>query len=159
MAGPGLTSHNHIFDTLLQFKDAGLVAASAAAQVGGVAKIVDLGASLPSTNQPVAEVIGEMVIDVSAIETASNDESYTIIVQGSNSSTFASGVVNLCQMQLSAAAVALGGASVAGATGRHLLPFRNWKNDTSYRYLRVFTVVSGTVATGINYTAYAGMLK
>lgn len=159
MAGPGLTSHNHVYDANLLFKDAGLVAASAAAQVSAVNKIVDLGASLPSTNQPVAEVIGEMVIDVTAIETASNDETYTIIVQGSNSSTFASGIENLCQMQLSAAAVALGGATVAGATGRHLLPFRNWKNNTVYRYLRVYTVVGGTVATGINYTAYAGMLK
>ena len=40
-----LGSQAMIFDSLTQLKDAGLVAASAAAQVGGSAKILDISAS------------------------------------------------------------------------------------------------------------------
>ncbi len=38
---------------------------------------------------------GNMVVDVSAIEIADNDEVYKISLQGSNSATFASGIVDL----------------------------------------------------------------
>jgi hypothetical protein len=39
--------------------------------------------------------------------------------------------------------------------GRYVLPFRNCAgNNVWKRYLRLYTTVRGTVATGINYTAY-----
>jgi len=83
---------------------------------------------------------------------ADGDERYDIVLQGSNSSSFASGVVDL-------AAVAVGGTNGTNmsdntSTGRHILPFTNWFMETVYRYLRIYTVVAGTtVSTGINYTA------
>ena len=47
-----------------------------------------------------------------------------------------------------------GGVDVDDVVGRYYLPFRNEKAGTIYRYLRLYTRVTGTVATGINYVAY-----
>lgn len=138
---------NYTFDALLQFKDAGLVAADAAAQVSGSAKVVDVGNGLFS---------GDMVIDVSAIEIASGDESYEIQVQFSSSATFASDIVQGPSLKLGAAATLIG-TDVPSATGRFILPFRNEQNGVWYRYARLYTNVTGTIATGINYTAFAGI--
>ena len=62
-----------MYDFTLSMKDAGLVAASAAATVGGAAKIANVGNG---------RVDGEMVIDVTAIEIASNDELYAVAIRG-----------------------------------------------------------------------------
>ncbi len=40
------------------------------------------------------------------------------------------------------------------AIGRHIVPIRNELNGTLYRYVRIFTVVAGAIATGINYSAF-----
>ena len=50
-------------------KDAGLVAASAAGQVDSSDVIVDVGAGL---------VTGKMILDITALEIASNNEKYEI---------------------------------------------------------------------------------
>lgn len=136
---------NYTFDANLQFKDAGLVAADAGATVSGAAKIVDFGTGL---------FAGDMVIDVSAIEIASNDESYEIQVQLSSSSTFASDIVQGPSLKLGALET-LVGTDVDSSTGRYILPFRNEENGVWYRYARLYTNVSGTIATGINYAAFA----
>lgn len=133
-----------IFDAGMEFKDAGLVAASAAAQVDSAAKVVDLGTG---------HFKGTMLIDVSAIEIASNDEVYNICVQLSSSSTFASVIETAAKLELGANEVLLGDQD--SVVGRYKLPFDNEYNGTYYRYARVYTVVAGTIATGINYTAFA----
>ncbi len=132
------------FDYSLRMKDAGLVAASAAATVSSVAKILDMGA---------ARFDGRVILDFAAVEAASNDELYIIAVQGSDSPTFGGTThVNL-------------GACVVGdptKTGegvdtteiqRRELAFTNEVNGHAYRYIRIYTVVTGTIATGVNYTA------
>lgn len=139
---------SYTFDKELQLKDAGLVAASAAAQVSAAAKIADLGSSD-------AAFSGVAVVDVSAIEIASNDELYTIIVQGSNSSDFSGAKENLAELSLGATEVRPGGAADSVA-GRYEIPFVNEQAGVTYRYLRIYTLVAGTIATGINYTAYVG---
>jgi len=136
-------SHDGTFDALLQLKDAGLVAASAAATVGGQARIVDLGAAYFSAR---------VIFDVTAIEVASGDEAYRVRLQFSNSSTFASGVVNGPEMVLGDSTVTLSSADTA--TGRYIMAFTNEYAGTQYRYARLYTVVQGTVATGINFIAY-----
>jgi hypothetical protein len=131
-----------MIDNELILKDAGLVAADAAAQVGGSDQIVDLGAGL---------VEGHLVVDVTAIEIASNDEAYKISLQGSNSATFASGIEDLAILELGALE-AIGG-DVDSTVGRYRVPFRTEKNGTVYRYVRAYTDVTGSIATGINYSA------
>lgn len=132
-------------DAELIFKDAGLVAASAAAQVDSAAQIIDVG------NDRFEAV---MVIDVSAVEIASNDEEYDLLIQGSSSPTFASDIQNLAQLNLGATEVRQGGA-IDSVAGRYEVPFTNEMADTHYRYLRMYTVVAGSIATGINYAAFA----
>ena len=131
------------FDYLLRMKDAGLVAASAAAQVDSADKILDMGAQ---------RFDGRVLVDVTACEVASGDEKYVIIVQGSTSATFASGVWNLAALPLGDSTVSLETVDTA-ATRHQEIAFCNEVNGVLYRYLRVYTQVVGTVATGINYTA------
>lgn len=135
------------FDSDLEFKDAGLVAASAAATVDSAAKIVDVGTGL---------FRGCMLFDVSALEIASKDELYDIVIQGSPDSTFgtATNIADLAAINLSAAEVKRTDCNKDDAIGRYKLYFDNEQNGTFYPYLRVYTVVGGTIATGINYTAY-----
>lgn len=142
-------THNPTLDSTLQLKDAGLVAADAATTVSSAAVTVDLGASVYQR--------GRVVIDVSAIETASNDESYTICVQASDSSSFASGVYNTATLTLGAFEVV--GGSADSVAGRYVLQFDNVATTSTGeqitpRYLRLYTMVNGTIATGINYTAF-----
>jgi hypothetical protein len=132
-------SNTKIFDSLLVLKNAGLVASSAAAPL-----IVELGQG---------RYPAELVIDVTALEIASNDEAYTIIAQFSDSPTFASGIVNGVSLRLAAAGVANGGAG-ASSVGRYVVPISNIVNGVQYGFMRLFTLVSGTIATGIDYTAY-----
>jgi hypothetical protein len=136
------------FDADLEFKDAGLVASSAAATVDSSAKIVDVGTG---------HFKGMMIIDVSALEIASNDEIYDIVIQGSSDSDFGTdtNIADLCALNLSAAEVKRTDCNKDDSTGRYKLYFDNENDGTYYRYLRVYTVVTGTVATGINYTAWA----
>ncbi len=131
------------YDVDLVAKDAGLVAASAAATVASAAKIITVGEAVWK---------GALVFDVSAIEIASNDERYTILVQGSTSSTFASDVQNLAGLPLGA--TELLGAAIDSLVGRYELYFVNEQAGVTYPYIRAYTLINGTIATGINWSGY-----
>lgn len=140
----------YAFDADLLLKDAGLVAADAAATVSSAAKILNVGNGLYK---------GDVVVDVSAVEIASGDERYSIIVQGSTSATFASTIAILACMPIgdgSTIGTAFGssGVDVDDVVGRYIIPFQNERNNTYYPYIRLWTDVAGAIATGINYTAY-----
>lgn len=132
-----------MIDNTHMLKDAGLVAADAAGQVDSVAKIVSLGAGL---------IEGNMVVDVTAIEIADNDEVYKISLQGSTKADFSSVVEDLAILELGAKEV-LGG-DQDSETGRYIVPFRTEKNGTIYPYVREYCDVNGTIATGINFSAF-----
>jgi len=136
----------YTFDAALEFKDAGAITATAAAQVDGAAKIVDLGESRWE---------GTMILDVlAAPDIADNNELYTIAIQGSDSSTFASGIENLAMYDFGATEVRKG-AAIDSTTGRYEVPFCNVQDGVTYRYARVHHTVAGTVTTGLNYSAWA----
>lgn len=128
---------NRTYDDALLLKDAGLVASTTTETT-----ILDLGAGL---------VDAELILDVSACEVASNDEIYLVCVEGSNVAAMTSGSVTLAQIELGNATAP---ADADTGTGRFLVPFRNEQNGTIYRYVRIYTEVAGTVATGINFTAW-----
>lgn len=132
------------FDSLLELKDAYLVASSAAAQVDSSNKIIDLGSG---------DVEGDIIIDVSACEVDNSDEMYIIGAQISSSASFASDIYEICSLKLGDASPLPG--DVDMGAGRYLLGFQNRIGDgTAKRYMRIYTTVSGTVGTGINFTAY-----
>lgn len=137
-------SNQAIYDAATVLKDAGLVAADAAATVGGNAKILDIGLGRQEA---------DIIIDVSAIEIASNTELYNIVAQFSNSATFASGIENGASLELGATEVRSGSGGDS-LIGRYKLPFTNVINDVHYRYMRLYTNVAGDIATGINYSAF-----
>jgi hypothetical protein len=136
-------SKDFTYDHDLRLKDAGLIAADAAAQVGGADKILNLG---------LGRVDGRVIVDVTAIEVATGDESYRIKTQFSNSATFASGVVGGTQLHLGDSSVLIG-ESADSVVGRYELPYTNEITGTVYQYMRIYTDVTGTIATGINYVA------
>lgn len=125
------------YDDALSLKDAGLVASTTTEST-----ILDIGAGI---------VDGYLILDVSAIETASGDEKYTIHLEGSNVAAMTSGSVTLCNIPLGNATAP---ADAATSTGRFVVPFRNEQNGTLYRYVRIYTLISGTIATGINFAAF-----
>ena len=136
-------NHNFVFDSGLEMKDAGLVAASAAAQVDSADKILNLGDSF---------VKGVVVIDVTAVEVDNANEQYIIGWQLSDSATFASGIVE-------AASLILGDNSVVGgdadtSAGRFTLYVSNEFDGAIYTYARLYTTIAGTIGSGINYSAY-----
>lgn len=140
----------YTFDALLQLKDAGLLATDSKWQVGGVDRILDVGTGLFQ---------GDCVIDVTAMEIASGDESYTFVIQGSNSATFASDIATLAEFTAGDAstigtAQGTSGVDVDDTPGRYVLGIRNEKNGVYYRYLRGWLSVAGAIATGINFQAY-----
>jgi len=125
------------YDHATLLKAAGLVAATAAGSV-----ILDLGDGL---------VVGDLIIDVSAIEVLSNDEIYTVALEGSSVAAMTSLSVTLAEKQLGNVPAP---ADADTGVGRHVIPFRNEINGVIYRYVRIFTTVVGTIATGINYSAF-----
>jgi hypothetical protein len=129
-----------IFDAGLQLKSAGLVAATAngtSINVEGKARLI------------------KAIINITAIEIASNDEVYTIVIQGSaNDSTW----YNLASRAVGATEVL--DTDPDSAVGEEFLYFVNERRVPStadalpvvLKHLRVRTIVAGTIATGINYT-------
>jgi hypothetical protein len=139
---------NWTIDTATQLKDAGAIAASAAAQVGGAAKILDLGAGF---------VEGDVVLDVTALDLDGNNEIYDIVVQLSPNADFgtAGNIVERAQLNLCAKEVKRTDCDRDDEVGRYVLSVDNEFDGTLYRYMRLYTIVAGAgVTTGINYTAY-----
>jgi hypothetical protein len=132
-------------DKSLLLKDATLIGSSAAAQVGGADKILDIGTG---------GFEGYVIIDWTACEAATN-EIYSIEVQFSSSATFATDVWIGALVRLGHASVTFETVDTT-ATGRRVIPFSNEINDTQFQYMRIYTRVAGTVATGINYSARVG---
>ena len=132
-----------MFDVRHELKDAGLVASNLAGTVDGQAKVVNLGPEL---------VEGKLVIDVSALEIDSGDELYRVKLQGSAAHDFSSTLEDLAILELGAKEV-LGG-DQDSETGRYVVPCSNLKGAYIWPYVRLYTEVSGSVATGINFSAH-----
>lgn len=125
------------YDDATSLKDAGLVASTTTETT-----ILDLGDGLFD---------GFLVLDVSAVEVASNDEIYLVCLEGSTVSGMASGSVCLAQIELGNATAP---ADADTSTGRFAVPIRNEQNGVLYRYVRIYTEVAGTIATGISFSAF-----
>jgi len=139
-----MTVQTHTFDATAVMKAAGLIAASAA-----VATILDLG---PGVGHRVFKVMAE----VTAIEIASGDEIYDIVVQGSPDAAFgtAANIVELGAISLGDAATKRTDSDRDDVAGRRSVIVENLNEaGTPLRYVRLYTVVAGTIATGINYSA------
>lgn len=131
---------SYTFDTALVLKADGLLAASADGT------ILDLGSGF---------VEGDVVIDLSACEIDTGNEIYTVSIEASNVAAMSSGSVCLGKKVFGNLVVPMDAA--LSASGRYVIPFRNEENGTLYRYVRLSTLVAGTIATGINFSAFIGL--
>ena len=125
------------YDTALVAKTAGLLAASADGT------IIDLGDGL---------VDGFLVIDLTACEIASGNEIYTVSLEGSDVAAMDSGSVCLAKKVFGNVVVPMDAA--LSASGRYVVPFRNEEGGETFRYVRLSTLIAGTIATGINFSAF-----
>ena len=125
------------YDDDLEMKAAGLLASSTDGS------IIDLGEGLTD---------GFLVIDLTACEIASTDEIYTVSLEGSTVAAMTSASVCLAKKVFGNVVVPMDDA--ASAAGRYVIPFRNEETGEIQRYVRLSTLIAGTIATGINFSAF-----
>jgi hypothetical protein len=122
------------FDAATELKDAGAMVASGAAQVGGAARVVNVGNGI---------LMAVLVIDVNTLDVTTGDEGYTLTLQGSSSPTFASDVQNLVTKRVGDSTTT--GETVDSTVGRYTIPFTNQGRDGSpLPYLRIYATIAGT---------------
>lgn len=133
-------SRAYTFDSQLELQDSGVgaITASAGGKVGGSNQILDVGGVNP------ARVEMWTIFDVDALDLSSGDETYRLSVQLSNSSTFASGVIDC------------GSVNVV-QVGRHEVGWTNEQGSTTYRYARCFATLAGTTPS-LTYRAWSSEL-
>lgn len=128
------------FDGDLELKAAGALTTSTDGD------ILDLGAGL---------VDGYLVLDVTAVEVGNGNEIYTISLEGSNVAAMTSGSVCLAKKVFGNLVVPMDAA--LSAAGRYVVPFRNEEGGTTFRYVRLSTLIAGTISTGISFAAFIGV--
>src|SRR6266508_1857009 len=115
--------------------------------IGGVAPLAGFGVGSGAGRHQ-----GMLVLNITAMDFSSGDETYRFHLLASNDSAFGNGNVDLLGFHDFAAASAgriiatLMGASLAaaGAAGRVYVPFVNLRQGLAYRYLRCRAVIGGT---------------
>ena len=97
---------------------------------------------------------GDLVLDVTAMDVTTGDEAYSVMLEVSPDATF--GTAGNIRV---AAELRIGGATftapngAADAVGRFVIPFRNERNGTIYRYARLYTLIAGT-SPSITFSAF-----
>ena len=139
-------SRNLVWDEELVLHDGGEVTTSDIGQYNSADRIVDLGAeniSSAAVQPGGADAEGYMMIDASAVKVSAGNEIYTVHLQGSASSTFASGIYTLGAFILGDAAALVGDTDVT--IGQWLMPFKLWQLSSGpLRYVRCYFQNAGT---------------
>jgi hypothetical protein len=141
-------SHDFVLDSATKMRDAGLAAATEISEVSSVDKVIDLGAAN-------LYMSGRLLVFATAIEVASGDEKFSIRVEGSDDDFTT--LYILGQLDLGALEVTLN--TLDSSPGLYVIPFSNvvvlptGENKTVQK-IRTRTVISGDIATGINYESW-----
>lgn len=133
------------FDINLLFADgAAAQTASGFMQVGGANGIVDLGGNQGTSPKQQARIDAVAVLDVTAIDISSGNETYKIQILGSNDPGMATGNVSLGGIELGKGA-SLDGVNMADSvTGRYEIMFSTQAAGTLYEYVGVYVTEGGT---------------
>ena len=152
------------FDINLSLSDnAAAYTTNGFSQVSGADGVVDLGGNQGTSPVQQARIDAVCVVDVTALDATTTDESYRLILAVSNDPTFANGkAVVAVETEIAGGVLSvlgLGGAGVTGTgtTGRYELMFTNQIAGVIYQYAKLFNVVSGTTPI-INYDAFIAVL-
>lgn len=135
------------FDANLQVSDnAAAYTASGYLQTGGADGMLDLGGNQGVTPTQFARIDAMLILDITAIDVTSGNETYQIDIMLSNDSSFAAGNV-VCGggIQLGKGASLRGPVAQADSvTGRYELGFTNQVAGTIYEYMKVYVTTGGT---------------
>ncbi|MBW7990036.1 MAG: hypothetical protein FVQ84_08485 [Planctomycetes bacterium] len=124
---------SYVIDDDLLMRDAGQITSSAASQVASADKIIDMGDGF---------VEGVVIVDPSEIDFTVADEKYDVDLQLSNVAVMTSAVVVKCSLKLGDARDGMNDDTTVDK--RRTLEFNNRVADTTYRYARLFEIMSGT---------------
>ena len=128
-----------IFDVATRLKDLTAILATAASQVAGVDKILDVGLD--------AKFIGVAQVNVTALNVSAAANLYTIRIEGSDSATFAGTTVKELAILRLGHATAVGLSGIASVVGQYTLHLSNEVNGARFRYIRAHITVAGSPVT------------
>ncbi len=130
-----------MFDTDFILEDgAAAKTASGYGQSGGEAAVANVGDGLIKAN---------LVVDVSQMAMADNDEIYQLHLLGGDDASFTN-EVSLATLEIGAREVVEGNRD--GKFGRYILPFQNEQNGVVFPYVRIRHFLGGTTPT-VNYVS------
>lgn len=134
------------FDANLLFSD-GLAAltASGFTQAYGANGILDLGGNQGTSPKQQSRIDACAVIDISAIKISAGNETYKILILGSNDPGLATGNVMLGGAEVGKGASSDGINMADSVAGRLELPFCTQVAGTLYEYVGVYLVIGGTL--------------
>lgn len=157
MSFPNDRTYN--FDINLQVSDgAAAQTANGWSQVGGATAQLDLGGNQGTSPVQQARIDAMLVLDVTALNIATGDESYRFVIGLSNDPAFGAGnVVEGPSILLGKGAeldLANGADSV---TGRYELGFTTQIAGTLYEFMQLYVIVAGT-GPSITYEGFVAVI-
>lgn len=145
------------FDANLVLSDnAAAYTANGFAQAGGANAILDLGGNQGVTPTQLARIDAVAVVDVTAIDIASGNETYKLVIVGSNSPSLASNCVELGGIQIGKGASLEIANGQDNVTGRYEIGFCNQVAGALFQYIALAIVVAGTTPS-INIEAFVAV--
>jgi hypothetical protein len=148
----------YTFDANLQFSDAAAaITATGYTQVGGAQAILDLGGNQGSSPVQQSRMEAVAVFDVTAIDISSGNETYKLVVVGSNDPGLATGNVVLGEMMIGKGTSLdiLNGAD--SVTGRYEIFFCSNVAGSLYEYVSVYVIAAGTTPS-ITFSGFVAVL-
>lgn len=146
------------FDANLLLSDnAAAYTADGYSQVAGADAVLDLGGNQGTTPLQQARIDAMCVIDVTAIDIASGNETYVLRILGCNLSSFASGVVELAAITLGKGASLVPATQADSVVGRYELPFCTEQANAKYQYVKMYVDTGGT-SPSISFQAFVAVL-
>lgn len=126
-------------------------------QVGGADGILDLGGNQNVTPAQQARIDAVLVIDVTAIDIASGDETYRLKVLACNDPAFASSVVQVGELCLGKGSALIPATQKDSVIGRYELLFCTEQANVKYEWVKFFIDVGGTTPS-ISLQAFVAVL-
>lgn len=149
---------SYSFDANLLLSDnAAAYTATGYSQVGGADAILDLGGNQGVTPTQQARLDAVVVIDITAIDVSSGNETYKLKVMGSTTSAFAANVANLSGYELGKGASLFPATQADTVVGRLELLFTTERMNLKFEFIKLYNEIAGTTPS-INYQAFAAVL-
>ncbi|WGR74337.1 MULTISPECIES: hypothetical protein [unclassified Bradyrhizobium] len=127
-------------------------------QVAGANAILDMGGNQGTTPLQQARIDAVAVIDVTAIKISAGNESYKLMLLGSNDPNFGAGNVDMLgELMLGKGAARDGVNMKDSVVGRYELPFMTQQGGNIYEYVALYIVEAGT-APSISLSAFVAVL-